>query len=295
MSDIKEELRDIMERDSLSLTDLARATNYSKSTFSQWFNGKYPRSEEHIDKAARRFVELWKARESAAGAPLPFTLTSAAARIFEVLDLSHVDQELSIIYGEAGTGKSFAVREYARRNPEAILIETNLSYTPKNLLQEINMVLGLTTVGHLYTLFNEALRKIKNSGRLLIIDEAENLPYTSLEILRRLHDRSGIGICLVGMPKLIHNMRGKAGEYKQLYSRVGYITKIEGLREDDVKKIIDSVIPSANGLSQAFYEQSLHNARRLGMLYKRSKRVAEVNSKEIDKDIIQKASGMLLV
>ena len=45
---------------------------------------------------------------------------------------------------------------------------------------------------------NEVVNKLNNSGRLLIIDEAENLPYRALEITRRIHDKTAVGVLLVG-------------------------------------------------------------------------------------------------
>uniref|UniRef100_UPI00129A9791 AAA family ATPase n=1 Tax=Eikenella corrodens TaxID=539 RepID=UPI00129A9791 len=64
------------------------------------------------------------------------------------------------------------------------------------------------------------IKKLQSSGRLLIVDEAENLSTRSLELLRRLHDLAGIGLVLVGTPRLLSNLKGRHGELEQLYSRV---------------------------------------------------------------------------
>ena len=54
----------------------------------------------------------------------------------------------------------------------------------------------------------DIIDKLKSSGRLIIVDEAEHLPYTSLELLRRIYDKAEVGILLVGMPRLMKNLKG---------------------------------------------------------------------------------------
>lgn len=52
-------------------------------------------------------------------------------------------------------------------------------------------------------MFSDIVDKLKSSGRLIIIDEAEHLPYKSLELVRRIYDKANVGILLVGMPATI--------------------------------------------------------------------------------------------
>ena len=56
------------------------------------------------------------------------------------------------------------------------------------------------------------VKKLKGSGRMIIIDEAEHLPYKALELLRRVHDKAGMGVLLVGLPRLIHKIMEGRGE-----------------------------------------------------------------------------------
>lgn len=64
------------------------------------------------------------------------------------------------------------------------------------------------------------MRELRDSGRLLMVDEAELLLYRALEVLRRLHDKAGIGIVLAGMPRLLINLKGRRGEFAQLLPAV---------------------------------------------------------------------------
>ena len=136
---------------------------------------------------------------------------------------------------------------------------------------------------------------MKGTGRLLIIDEAEQLSYKSLEMIRRLHDKSGIGVLLAGMHKLLGNLRGIRGEYAQLYSRVGMAVKLEPLQEADTQSIIGHLLSEAGDFWQIFHRECAGNTRRLFKTINRTIHISDVNKCAIDEDVIVKAAEMLKV
>src|SRR5690606_30109075 len=173
--------------------------------------------------------------------------------------------------------------------------EADHGYSAKTLFQEILRRLGIDDSGKaIHPMLMSAVEKLKGSGRLVIVDEAEHLPYRALELLRRLHDHAGVGMLLVGMPRLYTNLKGQKADYAQLYSRVGVFTHLAPLTKHDVQTLVESVHPDANGLAQLYADACGGNARRLSKLIARASRVAQVNKRPVDREIIESATKLLI-
>ena len=142
---------------------------------------------------------------------------------------------------------------------------------------------------------DEVVRKLNQSGRLLIIDEAENLPYRALEITRRIHDKTGIGVLLIGRSILLENLKGFNNQYDQLYSRVKYTKIIDRLILVDVVKILETIGLDSK-LAETYLQYSDGDTRRLEHLISHSISIAKINGKaEVDSAVIKKTSKLLMV
>ena len=144
-------------------------------------------------------------------------------------------------------------------------------------------------------MFLDIIDKLKSSGRLIIIDEAEHLPYKSLELLRRIYDKAQVGILLVGMPKLLMNLKGEKKQYAQLYSRVGIATRLNPLIDEDKKAIISSVIPNYKSIYPTISNYCDGNTRVLTKLLVRAIRIAELNSVDVNEDVLQASIGQIIL
>lgn len=295
MMNIKKELKDLMEDKGLSLSSVSRALGISTAALSQWLSNSYTGNIAKINDAVKGFLERQKERLSAPKRTLEFVMTTVAHKVFEVARICHLDAEIGVIYGDAGLGKTVAIKEYAKRNSDVILIEADLGCTAKVVFSELHKRLGMDGRGSIHDTFEDVVSKLKDSGRLIVIDEAEHLPYRALELLRRVYDKAGVGILLVGMPRLISNLRGKKGEYAQLYSRVGVAGKLESLKPEDTQAIVSSAITSGNGIWKTFHDAAYGNTRILSKLLLRSIRVSELNNMLISPEIVRETAKMLII
>jgi hypothetical protein len=289
---IRAELKDLMERRNLSIGYVSTATGVAKSTISMWINDNYNGKNEKISDIINNFIQ--REKERTPDDELPIVDISIVKYISEIGRLCHTKGKIGVCAGRAGLGKTVAVKQYTRNYLDSILIESDSGYTAKSLLLEIHKRLGLSGKGSAYDLMSEVVNKLNNSGRLLIIDEAENLPYKALEITRRIHDKTGVGVLLVGRNILFENLRGYNNQYDQLYSRVKYHKFLDKLLLQDVIKILESSGQNPE-LAETYLMYSDGNTRKLEHLMTHSTSIAKINGKaEVDSAVIKQTSKLLM-
>ncbi|MEI8389916.1 MAG: AAA family ATPase [bacterium] len=290
--DLREELKIIMKEKKYSFKAVARATAVSSTTLNLWVNDNYIGKSDKIADIISNFLN--RERERSYKRNIPCVETSVFKRVFEIARMCHINNEIGVCYGAAGLGKTVAAKEYTKHYLDSILIESDPGFNTKALLIEFHKRLGLSGKGNIYKMTDEVIQKIQYSSRLIIIDEAENLPHKALELIRRIHDKTEVGVLLIGMPALVENLRGEKNQYEQLYSRVGVSKKLEKLNINDINAILE--ITSQNTeLSEVYLEYSRGNTRVLSKLIMRASRVATVNKIELTGQTIAETSKMLIV
>ncbi|ENY6048814.1 TPA: AAA family ATPase [Klebsiella pneumoniae subsp. pneumoniae] len=291
------ELNDLMTRKGYSQTQVARAIGKSTAVINQYLQGKYAGDVPAIDALARSFINREVEKEKSQKITARFVPTVTSRKGMDVIKYAHLDGDLNVIYGAAGLGKTMILREYAAQHRDALLIEADPGYTARVVLEELCGLLGISKRGNMHELSEACIAALRDSGRLLMVDEAENLPYRALETLRRIHDKSGIGLVLAGMPRLIINLKGKRGEYQQLYSRVGFALCIgDSLPQSDITDIAVSMLPGAGSqeVSEALFKASHGNARRLFKLVRGVSRHSEISGNAVSAGAVRKFAEMLI-
>ena len=294
---IHAELNDLMTRKGYSQTQVARAVGKSAAVINQYLQGKYAGDVPSIDELARSFINREAEKEKSQKITARFVPTVTSRKGMEVIRYAHLDGDLNVIFGAAGLGKTMILREYAAQHRDALLIEADPGYTARVVLEELCNLLGLSKRGNMHEHSEACIAALRDSGRLLMVDEAENLPYRALETLRRIHDKSGIGMVLAGMPRLIINLKGKRGEYQQLYSRVGFALCIgDSLPQSDITDIAVSMLPGAGkeDVSEALFKASHGNARRLFKLVRGVSRHSEISGNAVSAGAVRKFAEMLI-
>ena len=292
MATNRSNLRKIIETDtSLSLAAVARACDVNPGALSSWLKSKYQGDNAKIDRAVKSFLEAYAARRSRIR--IEFVETSVSRKITEVADLCRADCQIGVVSGAAGVGKTVALKQYAAAHPEILFVEVDFGYSAQGLFTELYEKLGLGNRGVLERLSKEVIARLDSTERMLIIDEAEYLPHRALDLLRRVSDKAGVGILLVGLPRLIHKLRGSHGEFAQLFSRVGIHVQVDGLTPGDTQAMVGATIPEGNGIWKDFHRASRGNARTLAMLLKRT--IRSSRGAEITPELVESAAETLII
>lgn len=105
---------------------------------------------------------------------------------------------LVVMYGPSGYGKSWSAVA-AMNTYRAYYVEVRSTWTRKHLAEAILRQMGLATAGTIPVLVERIGDHLLQTGRMLIVDEADYLVQRGMiEIIRDLYEHSGAPIILVG-------------------------------------------------------------------------------------------------
>ena len=177
-----------------------------------------------------------------------------------------------------------------------MLVEADHGYSRTELLRDIHLQIGYDGIGGFSKLRSDVLYKLRNSNRLIIVDEAEYVTSSGIDSLRRLHDKTGgtFGLLLVGLPSLMMNIKGKKKQYAQLYSRLDRVVELGHLEITDVKDIINTNFPEAGEYIVLLHHLTRGRARTLAKLINSIKRIMDIDKCEISEEVIKEAASELV-
>lgn len=296
---LQQKLAEFKAKSGMNQTMLARGIGVSSASISMYLNDTYAAKGgkyETIEPKIEAFLEVQESKAQREELVLGFVSTKTTRRISEVMRDAHEAGDTVVIYGQAGLGKTQAVKNYCEKNPAAILIEANPSFTALVLMRKLAAAAKVSTVGSLNDLFESVSDRLRDSGRLIVVDEAENLPLRALEIIRRLHDDTGCGLVLSGMPRLVANLRGKHGELVQLYSRVSVALNLgDSMPDEELEQIARAAMPEADDETIAeLVKHSNGNTRRMSKLMRGAVRTANKNGIKMQSGIVKKYSSLII-
>lgn len=293
---LQDQLNQFMQTHHVKQEDVAKGVGVSSAMISQWRQGKYMGKNEDVEIKVAAYLERERGKLARPELTQVFVNTPTAQKMLQMLRLAHLERENGVLYAQAGTGKTTTIRHYAKQYPDTIVLEVNPTYTPAVVLKTIAKKIGANATGSLNDINEAVLEKLSDSGRLIIVDEAENLSTKSLEILRRLHDHAQVGLVLVGMPKLLVNLMGKRGELAQLYQRVGlHLPLPEKVANNELAQIARVTLPSLP--DDALKEMVLMvngSPRRLWKAMKLIHSMSQTHNTEMNVEMVHEAKQMLI-
>lgn len=149
--------------------------------------------------------------------------TQTLDNVIMAVSFAEAAGDISLIYGDAGLGKTVSLKQYARMHPDVIYIELkDCDKSVKGVCEKILSRIGKMQSGTDRVLVDAIIDCLTETPRLIIIDEAQHLSIRALENLRAVNDVTESGIVLCGNPTVYDRMHGRGqAHFAQLYSRIG--------------------------------------------------------------------------
>lgn len=232
-------LKQYIEETGKSQTMIARELGYnSGAIISSFLSGTYKAAHVLIPKI-EVLISNQVAKTLAPKEP-EFANTSISKIVMDKIEYCRLMGKPIIIYGDAGIGKTMAIKEYVKNNPMAIFITCAPVFSR---IPGVNYLL-CSSIGirekRSMQAYNEMIYKLTGSGRVIIVDEAQFLTDQSIEHLRSLSDAAGVGICFVGNISLFSKItKNESRDFSQIYSRKSNDTelKVRELKRTDIESI----------------------------------------------------------
>lgn len=196
---------------------------------------------------------------------------------------------MGLVYGEPGLGKTQAIKWWAFKN-DAILIRCNQMMSARWLLKEILDYMSEIKPYSISDSFNEVIRNLILTPRVLIVDEVDYLTMDknkSIEILRDIHDKTNVSVVLVGMT----NAHSRLKKFSHLYDRLSEIVKFERFSKSDIKTIVKELSEiELTDCAIKYIYSNLNRFRQIVKVINKAETIAKANGlSSIDEILIKEA------
>lgn len=226
------------EKSGKSQSEIARELGISPAQLSAFLGGTYKAPHTVVPKI-EALLEQHESRKLAPKAP-GYADTTVSKQVMDAIEYCHLQGKIGVIYGDAGIGKTMGIRHYCELNPMAISITISPAFATMSGVNDLlSDKIGVreTSARRIYA---ELVSRLKGSGRVIIIDEAQHLTKKTLEHLRSISDETGVGICFVGNEEVYSRLKGTGkADFAQIFSRIAIRKPVflSNIKKEDIEKI----------------------------------------------------------
>lgn len=260
-----------------------------------------------------------------------FLITKEYKRFAEFCDECRSERYIGLCYGYAGVGKTLSARHYANWDqvealtgfpvfqkavPHSLASAGTVFYTPPVDNRPTLIEREIARLGNqLNVIVEEAHRANSKSAHgpsswqpesrveMVIVDEADWLKVSSLEQIRSVYDRGGVGLILIGMP----GIEKRLARYPQLYSRIGFVHQFRPLSPLETRAALAEMWgrtyqpfrktdPADEEAISAIFRASGGNFRLIDRLVRQIERLAQINElSSVTKQVVQTAQESLVI
>lgn len=252
-----------------------------------------------------------------------FIETQHTRRVADLCSALRQTRTLGLLIGLPGVGKTWAVQSAAQQQHQPELITASpvlytavdTENTSRALLINLLTCLGPDYRAPVADMVRLACCWIhRRQVELIILDEADRLDKTSLEMLRDIHDRTRCAFLFVGEPDLSLKFR----RHELLLNRLGITMEVPLLTFDEMVEFLLQLqklhlqekvalrpphaeffiaweqVPEDLTLLKEIYRLTFGNLRRMDMLIKEAERIAALNGQHFVELPVVRATAKLL-
>ena len=148
--------------------------------------------------------------------------------MYEVLSDAQENALVFAVIGDAGCGKSQAIKVYGERNRNTLVLSCSEYWNRKQFLMELLRSLGVDASGcTVVDMVADAVHQLqRREGVLLVLDEADKLSdqilYFFITLYNQLEDHIGIVLCATQHleKRIVRGVRNNRKGYREIYSRI---------------------------------------------------------------------------
>jgi len=280
---------------------ISKMINRSTAAISQYVNKQYAGNLEEIEKSIRILLDREENLEFVVG-PDIFCSTKPSILIWEVLQYCDQKAKMGVALAPSGTGKTETCKEYKRKNRASVFVTADYTKRrPGAILKLISKhagaVQGRTAISDM---LDSTVEKLRDSKRLVIIDDAHFLSWEAFEVCRKIHDCARVGVVYVGQERLYEQMKGQSDRaylFDQIYRRIAIKRDHFSIVKEDVKKIANSLCPGLDKVCIDYLYQKARGKGRFGFMgniLDMAMEIAKTNDLPMSVDLLREAERFLL-
>ena len=254
-SELQARVERFLKEQGVSQARAASMMGVSQTALSQYRRSVYDNGD--VEALEGKLEEFFRAQEEQAAGKekaLPYRPiqgyipTSISESVYKQIRYCQIERCMTIVYGDAGIGKTKGAEKFVRENPAAsVYIQASPSTgSLGSFLRVLATALKVPAARDQVSFIGAIREKLDGTNRVLIIDEAQHLPLRTLDEIKNWVEpnymlrQSGIGIALIGNTKVYTRMVGRQeADFAQLFSRVRlpghYLT--EHVTREDVEAL----------------------------------------------------------
>lgn len=215
---LRAELSEFRAEQKLTYRQLAKMLSIEGAT--ETFLGKY--INDNLDRTVEGFEavcrDLLKSIRDRIAFGSEIFETSVTRKMGNVLNLIRKTGDIALLTSPAGHGKTSAIKNFAAKNPSAILVTLNATTRAAKKVEGcVFKAFDNRDWKGRTPRFDYMAARFKDSSRLLIIDNAQRLDTSGRQWLFDFQDETGAPIALIGNPEAIDLIRAN----DQQFSRIG--------------------------------------------------------------------------